>query len=161
MHAFCLVAHINTDCNTFIIINRSIVISISHAPTTNISQSQTANNSGNRNRPPPLTSSSDIRSNGTALQQQSNRNKCISPTTNANSKAILYKSTQSLLQRQYKGCFITNKSITVGNNKVPIGTAGKVVLSRKKEGEYCCVFAAPYNNIEVIVNPATYLDFGM
>ena len=96
-----------------------------------------------------------------ASQQQSNRARSsISNNNGIKNKQSLQQHLQLLLKRQFKGCFITTKTIRIYGKTIPSGTAGKVVMSRRKAGLYCCIFAVPYNDIEAQVNPALYLDFG-
>ena len=64
-------------------------------------------------------------------------------------------------QQQLNGCFIITKAIKAGAKTMPVGTAGKVVLSRKAQGKSCCVFAVPYCDVEAVVNPITHLEFSM
>ena len=59
------------------------------------------------------------------------------------------------------GCFITAKPIKAGDKTIPVGTAGKVVWSRRNRDRICCVFAVPYIDIEVVVNPITHLQLGV
>lgn len=105
---------------------------------------------GNNRNIPQLTTANNIRSNGTVLQQQSN----------SNNRAVSYNHIQALLKRHYKVCFITTKVIKAGDKRVPIGTAGKIVESKTRGGQYCCIFAAPYAGIEAVVNPVLCLNFG-
>lgn len=82
---------------------------------------------------------------------------------NTNNKATeaIQRDIQKQLQRHRNCCFVTAKTITVQGTKIPSGYAGKVVLSRANVGQYCCVFGLPYGDVEAVVNPATYLIFGM
>ena len=113
-----------------------------------------SNTNNSRQAIPPLTHPNN---NGLVSQQQSNK---IQPS-NGNNKELIREQIQYLLLRQFKACFITTKALSVNNKIIPIGTAGKVVLSRRKSGIYCCVFAVPFDDVEAIVNPVLYLDFGM
>ena len=91
------------------------------------------------------------------------RSNCVqSPmSTHNRNRNIMQSKIQSLLKQQVGGCFVTTKKITIYGKTVPAGTAGKIVMSRRKAGLYCCIFAIPHNDIEVQVNPALYLNFGM
>ena len=132
-----------------------------HRSSSQINHPTWSNTNGNNKNIPDLTSSNNIRSNGTVLRSQSNGNARVSTTNdNNNNRNILSRNIQSLLQRHFKACFVTTKTISAGNKKVPIGTTGKVVLSRLHQGQYCCIFAAPYAGFEAIVNPELCLDFG-
>ena len=121
-----------------------------------------SNNNTNDNR-------NSIRSSGAVYPSQTKRISVpISITNNKNNNNNNNKATTTIqrdiqrqLQRHKNCCFVTTKSITVKGRKVPAGHAGKIVLSREFMGKYCCIFGLPYDNIEVVVNPATHLIFGM
>ena len=66
---------------------------------------------------------------------------------------VYYNDTSKLVSLQ------TKKKL--GDTTVPVGTVGKMVSSRTKQSGYCCIFAVPFAGIEAMVNPVTFLDFGM
>ncbi len=135
------------------------------------------NNNNNNRTVPSLTPSNHIQSRlhhkriGTvSLPSQSkpiqvplstNKNTTNNSTNTNSNNNRREQDLQKLLKQKFKACFVTTKTITVGQTPIPIGTAGKVVLSRHRNNEYCIVFAAPFYGIETKMNPITHLRFGL
>ena len=68
---------------------------------------------------------------------------------------------QLKLSNVVHGVFTTKSEITHKNKKIPRGTVGRVCYSQETRDAICVVFGSPFDNIEMIVDPDTYLDFGM
>ena len=68
---------------------------------------------------------------------------------------------QLKLSNVIHGVFTTKSEITHRNRKIPRGTVGRVCYSQETRGAVCVVFGAPFDGIEMIIDPDIYLDFAM
>ena len=107
-------------------------------------------------QPPQLTPSNQIQS---AYRKSYNNinddNNDMNTNTNTNKSNPSNDQIQSQLKIVLNGYFITKKVLKTGDNTIPVGTPGRVVVARKK------LHTVPFAGLEIAVSPAEYFLFGM